>query len=175
MITQCEFLNEIGISYTTLKKYHEKGKFLPVWKSPTGKRVYYNPEQVQEFKGYIGISLREFSEKTGVSTSKLIAWNKNGRLPAHRTDINNHLRYDASQIDKYFAGDYDCIKEEGFINRKSLADKLGVSESLLMSWNYRGLLEPDHKTMTKVWQYRPDQIEEAKQLIKMPRKALDKV
>lgn len=170
MITQHEFLKQIGISFTTLKKYQEKDKFLPIWKSPTGKRVYYNEEQVEEFKDYVGISLKEFSEATGVSPSKLISWNKSGRLLAHRTDINNHLRYDSEQIDKYFAGEYDCVYEEGFINRKSLAEELGVSESLLMSWNNKGLLMPDHKTMTKVWQYRMEQIEEARKLIKIPRK-----
>ena len=71
---------------------------------------------------------------------------------------------------EYFAGEYDCVYEEGFINRKSLAEELGVSESLLMSWNNKGLLMPDHKTMTKVWQYRMEQIEEARKLIKIPRK-----
>lgn len=166
MITQSEFLERINISYETLRVYQRERLFLPKCKTPTGKRIYYDEEQVDEFKSYIGMSVSEFSKEIGVSVSTLYHWNSNGRLVADHTDIGGHLRYTREQVDKYYAGEYDGIYEEGFIDRKRFADMVGVSEHTIISWSKKGILVPDHKSVTRVWQYRPEQVKVAKNLRK---------
>lgn len=167
MLTQTEFIKELGISYETLKELQKQELFLPVDKSPTGKRIYYDERQIEEYKRYVGISIIEFSKAIGVSISTLYAWNKSGRLKADHVNAAGHLRYAHDQIEKYFAGEYDGIYEEGFIDRKRFAELVGVSESTIISWNKKGLLMPDHKTVTRKWQYLPEQVEEAKKLKKV--------
>lgn len=166
MLIQTEFLKELGISYETLKGLQEQGLFLPVDKSPTGKRIYYAESQIEEYKRYVGLSIIEFSKEIGVSISTLYLWHKNGRLKADHVNAAGHLRYSQEQIEKYFAGKYDCIHEEGFIDRKSFAELVGISESTIILWNKKGLLKPDHKSLTRIWQYRPEQLETAKLLRK---------
>lgn len=164
MITQLEFLKKIGVSYETLKKYQKEGMFLPKFVTPTGKRIFYDEEQVDEFKEYMGLSASEFAKEIGVALSTLHIWHENGRLVADHTDVNGHLRYAREQVDKYFNGEYDGVYEEGFIDRKTFADLVGVSEHTIISWANKGKFFPDHKTITRQWQYRPEQVEEAKKL-----------
>lgn len=164
MITQLEFLKRIGISYETLKKYQKEGMFLPRFVTPTGKRIFYDEEQVEEFKSYMGLSASEFAKEIGVALSTLHIWHSNGRLVADHIDINGHLRYSKEQVSKYFAGEYDGVYEEGFIDRAKFADMVGVSEHTIISWSTKGKLLPDHKSVTRKWQYRPEQVEEAKKL-----------
>ena len=169
MITQSEFLSRIGIGHTTLVRYQERGKFLPKFKTPTGKRVYYDERQVDEFKICRGLSVKEFSDKTDIALSTLYSWNESGRLVADHTDTGGHLRYSYDQVDKYFAGDYDGVREDGFIDRSTFANLVGVSEATIISWANKGRLLPDHKTITRKWQYRPEQVEEAKKLRRVKR------
>ena len=164
MITQLEFLKRIGISYETLKKYQKEDMFLPRFKTPTGKRIFYDEEQIEEFKEYMGLSASEFAKEIGVALSTLHIWHENGRLVADHTDVNGHLRYAREQVDKYFAGEYDGVYEEGFIDRKTFANLVGVSEHTIISWANKGKLLPNHKSVTRKWQYRPEQVEEAKKL-----------
>lgn len=175
MMTQIEFMKTLGIGFGTLKKLQEQGLFLPVQISPTGKRIYYTEEQVEEYKKYKreeidgfdlseSISAREFSDKTNISLSTLYSWHQNGRLKAELVTKSGILRYSLEQVDKYFAGEYAGVHEEGFIDRKSLADMIGVSEATVTSWHNKGWLHPDHRTITRKWQYRPEQVEEAKKI-----------
>ncbi len=169
MLTQSTFIERLGICQKTLKEVQKKGLFLPVAKNQTGKRFYYSEEQVSEYKRYVGLSVIEFSKAIGVSIATLYAWNSNGRLVADHTTDSGHIRYSYDQIDKYFAGEYDGIHEDGFLDRKSFAQRVGVSESLVILWNKKGLLHPDHKSITRIWQYREEQIEEARKLRKFKR------
>lgn len=164
MITQLEFLKRIKVSYETLKKYQKEGMFLPKFVTPTGKRIFYTEEQIEEFKEYMGLSASEFAKEIGVALSTLHIWHSTGRLKADHVDINGHLRYAKEQVDKYFAGEYDGVYEEGFIDRKTFADLVGVSEHTIISWANKGKLLPNHKSVTRKWQYRPEQVEEAKKL-----------
>ena len=164
MITQLEFLKRIKVSYKTLKKYQKEGLFLPRFVTPTGKRIFYDEEQIEEFKEYMGLSASEFAKEIGVALSTLHIWHDNGRLVADHIDINGHLRYSKEQVSKYFAGEYDGVYEEGIIDRAKFADMVGVSESTIISWNKSGVLVPDHKSITRKWQYRPEQVEEVKKL-----------
>ena len=164
MITQSEFIKKIGVSYQTLMEYQREGLFLPRFKTPTGKRIYYDEEQVEEFKSYMGLSASEFAKEIGVALSTLHIWHNNGRLVADHTDVNGHLRYAREQVDKYFNGEYDGVYEEGFIDRKRFAELVGVSEHTIISWANKGKLLPNHKSVTRKWQYTPEQIEEAKKL-----------
>lgn len=164
MITQLEFLKKIGVSYETLKKYQQEGLFLPRFVVPTGKRIYYDEEQVDEFKSYMGLSASEFAKEIGVALSTLHIWHNNGRLVADKVAPNGHLRYSKEQIDKYFNGEYDGVYEEGFIDRKKFAELVGISEATVILWAKKGELLPDHKSITRKWQYRPSQVEEAKKI-----------
>lgn len=164
MLVQSEFLKQIGVSHSTLSKYQEEGLFLPQYTTPTGRRIYYTERQVDEFKRYKGLSARSFAKEIGVSVSTLYAWNESNRLKADHTDTGGHLRYSYEQIEKYFAGDYNGVYEEGFIDRETFANLIGVSESTIILWSKQGLLCPDHKTVTRKWQYRPEQVDEAKKL-----------
>lgn len=164
MITQLEFLKRIEVSYETLKKYQKEGMFLPKFVTPTKKRIYYDEEQIEEFKEYMGLSASEFAKEIGVALSTLHIWHSNSRLVADHTDVNGHLRYTKEQVDKYFAGEYDGVYEEGFIDRKTFANLVGVSEHTIISWANKGKLLPNHKSVTRKWQYTPEQVEEAKKL-----------
>lgn len=164
MITQVEFLKRIGVSYKTLKSYQKDNLFLPVYKLPTGRVIYYDESEVDNFKRYVGLSAKEFAERIGISTSTLYAWNDSGRLKADHKDKSGHLRYSHAQIEKYYLGYYDGVTEQGFINRKKLAEMIEVSESTLILWCKKDLLVPNHKSITKVWQYSPEQVEHAKRL-----------
>lgn len=164
MITQSEFIKKIGVSYQTLMEYQREGLFLPRFKTPTGKRIYYDEEQVEEFKSYMGLSASEFAKEIGVALSTLHIWHSNGRLVADHIDINGHLRYSKEQVSKYFAGEYDGVYEEGFIDRKKFAELVGISEATVILWAKKGELLPDHKSVTRVWQYRQEQVEEAKKI-----------
>lgn len=173
-----DFSREIGVSTNLLRKWHELGILVPHAITPTGIRIYTDEQVIAYKNGDYSIptddsySTSEFSEKTGVSESTLYKWKEIGRLVPDHVNEQGFSRYSKAQVDKYFAGEYDCMVEEGFINRESFAQLLGVSESLVIQWNSRGLLVPDHKTITRVWQYLPQQLEDAKKLIKY--KKLDK-
>lgn len=175
MLTQVNFVKELGIGNATLKKLQEQGLFLPVFKSPSGARIYYSEEQIAEYKkyieeqnantdGYAGLSAKEFAEATGIDRSTLREWHLSGRLKAVKVGNRGRRRYNQEQVQKYFDGEYDGVKEDGFIDRKNFADLVGVSEHTIVSWQKKGKLFPDHKSVTRIWQYRPEQVEEAKKL-----------
>ena len=164
MITQSEFIKKIGVSYQTLMEYQREGLFLPRFKTPTGKRIFYDEEQVEEFKEYMGLSASEFAKEIGVALSTLHIWNDNGRLVADHTDIGGHLRYTKEQVDKYYAGEYDGIYEDGFIDRKRFAELVGISEATIILWAKKGELLPVHKSITRKWQYTYEQVEKAKKI-----------
>ncbi len=167
-MTSAEFAKAIGVSSTLLFKWRQSGVLKPDYRLPTGK-CFYSEEQVEKYKnGYYKIkdesdflSIREFSDEIGVPVGTLDEWEKTGRLKPDHYNEHGHRKYTREQIEKYLNGDYDGIQEEGFINRQRLARLIGVSQSTLVYWNKKGWLCPDHKSITRIWQYRPDQVKEA--------------
>lgn len=167
-MTSVEFAKAIGVSGTLLFKWRQKGILMPIWISPTG-RCFYSEEQVEKYKnGDYAVkseseflSIKEFSKEIGVPVGTLDFWEETGRLKPDHYDEHGHRKYTKEQVEKYYNGDYDGIQEEGFINRERLARLIGVSQATLANWNKKGWLCPDHKSVTRIWQYRPDQVGEA--------------
>ncbi len=170
-MTSKEFAKAIRVSSTLLFKWRQSGVLVPEYRLPTGK-CFYSEEQVEKYKNgdykvkdeSDFLSIREFSDEIGVPVGTLDEWEKTGRLKPDHYNEHGHRKYTKKQVEKYRNGDYDGIREEGFINREDFASLIGVSESTLANWNKKGLLCPDHKSITRIWQYRQDQVEEAEKI-----------
>ena len=165
-----EFSRQIGVGVAVIRRWHSEGILVPDRFYPRGDR-YYSDEQVRKYlAGEYDIpeskylTSTKFAEEIGVSISTLHRWDSSGRLkPVYTTDKGMRY-YSKEQIEKYYAGEYDCKDEDGFISRDSFAKLVGVSIHTLISWSKKDLLKPHHKSVTRAWLYTAEQVKEAKKI-----------
>lgn len=161
MLSQKDFRTTVGVSFKKLKLLQEQGEFLPVLVAPVSNREFYSKEQVEEFneKYNKGMTANEFADRIGKSTQTVNHWEVTGFLVPEYRNVYGFARYSEEQVEKYFAGFYDKTREEGFYNRKQIAELFGVSMAKVRDIYEEGLFVLDHKGFRNTHFYKKEEVD----------------
>ena len=181
LLTQEEFAERTGVSSVTLWKHSTNGKIKPFGKAPSRKTVYivsyYHPDQVQEYRKKLGITLTstegllppgEFAKRAGISSSVLYKHSLDGTIrPIGKAPSRQKAQivsyYHPDQVQEYRKKlGITLTSTEGLLTPQEFAKRVGISSGTLYKHSLNGTIRPIGVAPSKEGRigryYRPDQI-----------------